>query len=115
MLAAFAQPDAEVLYAQMRPDQRTAIALEFARCLDLAGDPIAKELLAEAKEVRAADENIVVVGGGELVAPRLLTAQQAAAVHHYVFEHHHECFTLIMGHPVTLAVLGSAEDTRPAP
>jgi len=33
MQAPFDQADAATLYEQMRPDQRTAIALEFVRCL----------------------------------------------------------------------------------
>jgi hypothetical protein len=109
MQASFAQADAEALYAQMRPDQRTAIALEFVRCLQLAGDPAAEQFMAQAEQVSAADEKVEVIGGA-LVTPRLLTAQQAAAVHRYTFDHHPDCFTQVMQHPLTQAVLTAPGD-----
>jgi hypothetical protein len=110
MQASFAQADAEALYDQMRPDQRTAIALEFVRCLQLAGDPAAEQFMAQAEQVSAADEKVEVIGG-TLVTPRLLTAQQAAAVHRYTFDHHPDCFTHVMQHPLTQAVLAAPGDS----
>src|SRR5215510_7123870 len=56
MQAPFDQVDAETLYEQMRPDQRTAIALEFVRCLRLAGDPAADRFMAEAEQAEAAPQ-----------------------------------------------------------
>jgi hypothetical protein len=45
------------------------------------------------------------------VTPRLLTAQQAAAVHRYTFDHHPDCFTQVMQHPLTQAVLAAPGDS----
>jgi hypothetical protein len=73
MQASFDQADAATLYEQMHPDQRTAIALEFVRCLRL-------------------------------------TAQQAAAIHRYTYDHRPDCFTQVMRHPLTQAVLGAPGD-----
>jgi hypothetical protein len=113
MQATFDQADAETLYDQMRPDQRTAIAMEFVRCLRLAGDPVAEQFTAEAEQTSAADEkNVekVEVVRGALVTPRLLTAQQVAAIHRYVFERRPDCFTQVMSHPLTQAILVAPED-----
>jgi hypothetical protein len=115
MQAPFDQADAATLYEQMRPDQRTAIALEFVRCLRLAGDPAAEQFTAEveqtepapqAQEAGVAEEQVVVTGGA-LETPRLLSAQQAAAIHRYTFERHRDCFTEVMRHPLTQAVLSA--------
>ena len=119
MQAPFDQVDAESLYEQMRPDQRTALALEFVRCLRLAGDPAADQFTAEAEQAESAPqgsvaEEQVVVTGGALETPRLLTAQQAAAIHRYTFERHPDCFAEILHHPLTQAVLASPGDS-PAP
>jgi hypothetical protein len=119
MPTAFDQVDAESLYEQMRPDQRTAIALEFVRCLRLAGDPAADQFTAEAEQTKSVPqgsvaEEQVVVTGGALETPRLFTAQQAAAIHRYTFERHPDCFTEILHHPLTQAVLTSPGDS-PAP
>jgi hypothetical protein len=114
--ASFDQADAQSLYEQMRPDQRTAIALEFARCLQLAGDPAAAQFMAQGEQASPAGEKVEVIGGA-LVTPRLLTAQQAAAVHRYTFDHHPDCFTHVMQHPLTQAVLsapGSPPESPPA-
>ena len=117
MQAAFDQAAADTLYERMRPDQRTAIALEFVRCLRLAGDPAAEQFTPEAQQVKpeqqggAADEPVVVTRGA-LETPRLLSAQQAAAIHRYTFERHPDCFTEVMHHPLTQAVLaGSGESS----
>ena len=118
MPTAFDQADAAALYEQMRPDQRTAIALEFVRCLGLAGDPAADQLMAEAKKVErtepvqqgSAAEEQVVVTGGALETPRLFTAQQAAAIHRYTFERSPDCFTQVLHHPLTQAVLAAPGD-----
>ena len=112
MQAPFDQVDAESLYEQMRPDQRTAIALEFVRCLRLAGDPTAEQFTAAAEQTEptqrgSAAEEQVIVTGGALETPRLLTAQQAAAIHRYTFERHPDCFTQVLHHPLTLAVLAA--------
>jgi hypothetical protein len=119
MPTAFDQVDAESLYEQMRPDQRTAIALEFVRCLRLAGDPAADQFTAEAEQTESVPqgsvaEEQVVVTGGALETPRLFTAQQAAAIHRYTFERHPDCFAEILHHPLTQAVLASPGDS-PAP
>ena len=112
MPTTFDQADASSLYEQMRPDQRTAIALEFVRCLRLAGDPQAEQFTAEAEQVKpvqqgSAAEEQVIVTGGALETPRLLSAQQAAAIHRYTFERHPDCFTEVMHHPLTQAVLAA--------
>ncbi|HEX3272861.1 MAG TPA: hypothetical protein VHR15_19615 [Ktedonobacterales bacterium] len=112
MPTAFDQADAAALYEQMRPDQRTAIALEFVRCLRLAGDPAADQFTAEAQQTETSQqgsvaEEQVVVTGGALETPRLLSAQQAAAVHRYTFERHPDCFTEVLHHPLTQAVLAA--------
>ena len=107
--AAFDQADAATLYEQMRPDQRTAIALEFVRCLQLAEDPAAEQFMAQAEQVEqagAVEEKVEVVGGA-LMTPRLLTTQQAAAIHRYTFDHWPDCFTQVMHHPLTQAVLAA--------
>jgi hypothetical protein len=98
MQAPFDQADAAALYEQMRPDQRSAIVLEFVRCLRLAGDPAADQFTAEAEQAESAPrggaaEEQVVVTGGALETPRPLTAQQATAIHRYTFERHPDCFT----------------------
>jgi hypothetical protein len=112
MQAPFDQADAATLYEQMRPDQRTAIALEFVRCLRLAGDPAAEQFTAEAEQIEPSQqggvaEEQVVVTGGALETPRLLSAQQAAAVHRYTFERRPDCFTEVLHHPLTQAVLAA--------
>ena len=112
MQAPFDQADAESLYEQMRPDQRTAIALEFVRCLRLAGDPAADQFTAEAQQAElapqeSAAEEQVVVTGGALETPHLFTAQQAAAIHRYTFERSPDCFTQVLHHPLTQAVLAA--------
>jgi hypothetical protein len=106
MPAAFDQADAQSLYEQMRPDQRTAIALEFVRCLQLEGDAAAEQFMAQAEQVGTADEKVEVIGGA-LVTPRLLSAQQAAAIHRYTFDHRPDCFTQVMRHPLTQAILAA--------
>ena len=112
MQAPFDQVDAESLYEQMRPDQRTAIALEFVRCLRLAEDPAADQFTAEAEQTEptsqgsAAQEQVVVTGGA-LETPRLFTAQQVAAIHRYTFERRPDCFTQVLHHPLTQAVLAT--------
>jgi hypothetical protein len=115
MPTAFDQADAAALYEQMRPDQRTAIALEFVRCLRLAGDPAAEQFTAEAEQTEpvqqaSAAEEQVVVTGGALETPRLLSAQQAAAIHRYTFERSPDCFTQVLHHPLTQAVLAAPGD-----
>jgi hypothetical protein len=131
MQTPFDQADADTLYEQMRPDQRTAIALEFVRCLGLAEDPFAERFMAEVNQsdtnqaepkqsepVRqgSAAEEPVVVTGGSPEPPRLLSAQQAAEIHRYAFERHRDCFTEVAQHPLTQAVLaapGAAPEAEP--
>jgi len=115
MPTAFDQADAAALYEQMRPDQRTAIANEFVRCLRLAGDPAAEQFTAEAEQTESPQqssvaEEQVVVTGGALETPRLLSAQQAAAIHRYTFERSPDCFTQVLHHPLTQAVLAAPGD-----
>jgi hypothetical protein len=114
--AAFDQADAETVYEQMRPDQRTAVALEFVRCLRLAGDPAAEQFAAEAEQAEPAQqetvaEEEVVVTRGALETPRLFTAQQAAAIHRYTYERRPDCFTQVLHHPLTQAVLATPEES----
>jgi hypothetical protein len=131
MQTPFDQADAESLYEQMRPDQRTAIALEFVRCLGLAEDPFAEQFMAEANQAEtnqaepnhaeqvqqgSAAEEPVVVTGGSPEPHRLLSAQQAAKIHRYAFERHRDCFTEVAQHPLTRAVLaspGTAPEAEP--
>jgi hypothetical protein len=108
MHASFDQADAEPLYEQLRPDQRTAIALEFVRCLRLVGDSAAEQFMAQAEQADVVGEKVEVIGGA-LVTPRLLTAQQAAAIHRYTFDHYPDCFTQVLRHPLTQAVLTASE------
>jgi hypothetical protein len=79
------------------------------RCLRLADDPAAEQFMAQAEQVSAAGEKVEVIGGA-LVTPRLLTAQQAATIHRYTYEHRPDCFTQVMRHPLTQAVLGEPGD-----
>ncbi len=115
MAAPFDQANADALYEQMRPDQRTAVALEFVRCLRLAGDPAAEQFTAEAQQAEpdqqgSVAEEQVVVTRGALETPRLLSAQQAAAIHRYTFERHPDCFAEVAQHPLTQAVLAAPGD-----
>jgi hypothetical protein len=71
-------------------------------------DPAAEQFMAPAEQVSAAGEKLEVIGGA-LVTPRLLTAQQADAIHRYTFDHYPDCFTQVLRHPLTQAVLTASE------
>jgi hypothetical protein len=117
MPTAFDQADAAALYEQMRADQRTAIALEFVRCLRLAGDPAAEQFTVEAEQAESPQqaskaEEQVVVTGGALETLRLFTAQQAAAIHRYTFERHPDCFTEVLRNPLTERLAAPGDQSR---
>jgi hypothetical protein len=80
-------PEAVAVYAQMRPDLRTAIAVEFMRLLQLAGDTAAPHYALAAQET--------------------LTPEQVATLHAYTRARHPELFAIVMRHPVTLTALAS--------
>jgi hypothetical protein len=75
------------IYAEMRPDYRTAIAEEFMRLLRLAGDNAAPYYHVPPMET--------------------LTAEQVAALHVYTRDRHPDLFDMVMRHPVTLLALAS--------
>lgn len=79
--------DPAAVYAQMRPDQRTAIAEEFMRVLQLAGDTAGPRFTLAPQET--------------------LTPEQVATLHVYTREHHPDLFAMVMQHPVTLLSLAS--------
>ena len=81
--------DPAAVYAQMRPDQRTAIAEEFMRVLRLAGDTAGPRFTLAPQET--------------------LTPEQVATLHVYTREHHPDLFAMVMQHPVTLLALSSIE------
>lgn len=128
MQAPFDQADAESLYEQMRPDQRTAVALEFVRCLRLADDSFVEQFMAETNqaepnqtEPNQTEPNQAEqagIGGEQVVGAveplHLLSAQQAATLHRYTFEHRPDCFTEVLHHPLTQAVL-AAPGSEPEP
>ncbi len=81
--------DPAAVYAQMRPDQRTAIAEEFMRVLRLAGDTAGPRFTLAPQET--------------------LTPEQVATLHVYTREHHPDLFAMVMRHPVTLLALAFLE------
>jgi hypothetical protein len=93
----FTSGDPEVLYARMRPDQRTAIANEFIRCLYLANDPNLEQLRPQSPPS----------DGAVARPPMMLTPQQVAALHTYTRTHHPDLFTEVCEHPVTQASLAA--------
>jgi hypothetical protein len=82
-------PDPAAVYAQMRPDHRTAIAEEFMRVLQLAGDTASPRF--------------------RLAPQETLTPEQVATLHVYTREHHPDLFATVMQHPVTRLALASLE------
>lgn len=82
----FERDDPRTLYARLRPDQRTAIAEQFARSFRLSTDEDARQKY-----------------GGEIKG--MLAPEQVAAMHRYAREHHPEILEQVMQHPVTLASL----------
>jgi hypothetical protein len=90
--------DPTEIYTAMRPDQRTAIGLEFQRLFQLAGD--------------AAAPRFAVHTDG------MLTPEEVAALHIYAREHRPELLEQVLRHPVTVASLAwltSGGDTVAAP
>lgn len=82
----FMQGNPETMYARMRPDQRTAIASEFARVFRLSGD-------TEANAKYGAN------------MPEMVEPQRVAEMHTFAREHHPEILEQVMRHPVTQASL----------
>lgn len=91
----FANGNPAQIYARLRPDQRTAIAGEFARRLRMAGDP----QVAQFEQEWNRDDGPV---------PHTLSVAQAAAIHSYTREHHPELVEQVAQHPVTLSALANA-------
>ncbi|MBF6591844.1 MAG: hypothetical protein IVW57_15150 [Ktedonobacterales bacterium] len=83
------------VYAQMRPDQRTAIGLEFSRLLNLSGDGTAPRFALDARG--------------------MLSAEQAATLHQYARERHPDIFAQVMRHPVTRSSLASLAQPAAVP
>lgn len=94
----FVRDDPRALYARLRPDQRTAIAEEFARCFRLSADADAREKY-----------------GAELAG--MIEPEQVAEMHAYARDHHPEILEQVMRHPVTQASLeapgAKAEEINP--
>ncbi|HEU5347538.1 MAG TPA: hypothetical protein VFU63_02880 [Ktedonobacterales bacterium] len=91
----------QALYAQMRPDQRTAIAGEFIRLLELAGDDHVEQFRGPFQQhTQLADDP---------AADELLSADAVAAVDRYVRERHPEMIAPMLEHPVTQSALKSSE------
>lgn len=104
----FAASDAEALYARMRPDQRTAIANEFIRVLELANDPGAHRLPIQrphdaTQEGTTGDTAILPISRPSEIKP----PEQVAALHRHTLEHHPDLFAEVQQHPVTVASLAS--------
>jgi hypothetical protein len=109
----FATGDPVQLYAQMRPDQRTAIANEFVRSLILADDPAAQRFHYAASDPLATPsqaQQALDADHAEAppVVPQLLSSEQAAAVHRYVREQRPDLFEEVAHHPLTVSVLARA-------
>lgn len=83
------------VYARMRPDQRTAIGLEFIRLLSLAGDTGAPHIALDAHGTFSPD--------------------QVAALHEYAHLRNPAVFTQVMAHPVTVSSLNSLLQPAEAP
>jgi hypothetical protein len=77
----FERGDPRTVYARMRPDQRTAIAEEFARHFRLSGDPEAQPYATE--------------------ITTMLSPERVAELHRYAREHHPEILAEVTQHPVT--------------
>ncbi len=102
----FSSADPNALYAQMRPDQRTAIANEFVRHLTLAGDPAAAEF-ARAEEARLSRAGRLEMAkqGFDALPPELESVDHVASLHTYTRDHHPDLFDKVAQHPVTVASL----------
>lgn len=83
------------LYADMRPDQRTAIAGEFMRLFRLSGDPGAKQFDQPMDDMLAAD--------------------QVAAMHIYARDHLPDVLREVREHPVTQFALARPGEPAPPP
>ena len=83
------------LYADMRPDQRTAIAGEFTRLFRFSDDPGAQQL----------DQPIT----------DMLSAEQVAAIHIYARDHLPDVLRQVREHPVTQFALTQPGEPAPPP
>jgi hypothetical protein len=81
--------DPEPMYAQMRPDVRTAIGEEFIRVFRLTGDPVIQRMAEEAAATFSVPQS-------------MLSAAQVAAMHRHARQHHPALFAEVMRHPVTV-------------
>ena len=84
--------DPEPIYAQMRPDVRTAIGEQFIRVFRLSDDPEARRMAEEAARTFS-------------VPKEMLSPGQVAALHRYARQHHPDLFAEVMQHPVTVNAL----------
>lgn len=107
----FTTADPQALYARMRPDQRTAIANEFVRCLRLAGDPgVARFTGEDAGGEPGAGQPETARQSFDARPPALESPEQVASIHTYTREQRPDLFEQVARHPVVLASLAHAGD-----
>jgi hypothetical protein len=76
----------EQIYAQLSPDQRTAIAREFMQGLQQEGSPMAQQFAG--------------------MDPSQVSPQQLAAMHKHASQNHPGLLGRVMRHPIAMAALG---------
>ena len=77
----------EQVYAQLTPEQRTALARQFQQGLQQSDHPAAQQLAQ--------------------VAPDAATPEQLAQMHAHAVEHNKGLLGTVMNHPVATAALGA--------
>lgn len=82
--------DLRALYAHMRPDERTAIALQFMHRFSIAGG---------AKRLRLVP--------GDRTRGQMLSADQVAELHTYMLQHAPSVLVAVFHHPVTQHILAA--------
>ena len=92
------------LYAQMRPDQRTALAGEFIRLLRLAGDDQVDLFHQRFQEHTQAASHTSPEASFK-ATDELLSAEQVAEIDQYVRRKHPALIEQMLQHPVTQAAL----------
>ena len=98
--------DMQLLYARMRPDQRTAVAGEFIRLLGLAGDDQAQHFREQfQRHAQVATD----------ATEELLSADEVAAIDQYVRQQHPEMIEEMLNHPVTQSALASPGEPAEPP
>lgn len=75
------------VYARLTPEQRAALAQQFAQGLQGSDHPVAQQL--------------------SQVDPQTATPEQVAQMHEHAREHHKGLLHLVMDHPVATAALGA--------